>query len=138
MTAGYFVLNPSYKISLEAKYYFELGDYKKAYNLALKAYILDPYNRMAFTIKTQSKIAEQWQNFINDANNYFTKINQIANKKYVTQKDKEKIKIMLEILLDEYKLLKPSLLLPQSIKKEAKEKYLKARELYEKLFGKRN
>jgi len=39
--------------------------------LAKKAYILDPYNKMAFTVKTQAKIAQQWQHFINDANNFF-------------------------------------------------------------------
>ena len=89
---------------------------------------------MAFTIKIQSKIAKEWQNFINDANNFFDKIQQIANKKTITKKDKLKIKIMLEILLDEYKTLKPSLLIPKSLKNKAKQKYLKARELYEKLF----
>ncbi len=92
---------------------------------------------MAFSIKTQAKIAEQWQNFINDANNYFDKIEQIANKQNITKKDKERIKIMLEILLSEYKLLKPSMLIPESLKQKAKEKYLKARELYEKLFENR-
>ena len=89
---------------------------------------------MAFSIKTQAKIAQQWQNFINDTNNYFDKIEQIANKQNITKKDKERIKIMLEILLTEYKLLKPSMLIPESLKQEAEKKYLKARELYEKLF----
>ena len=121
-------------MSLEAKYYFEIGDYNKAYKLAKEAYILNPYNRMAFSIKTQSEIAKEWQNFINDSKNYFKKIEEIANKEKITDKDKKRIKIMLEILLDEYKSLKPSLLLPKDLKKKANENYLKARELYEKLF----
>jgi len=41
---------------------------------------------------------------------------------------------MLEILLSEYKTLPSSLLIPKYLKKEAKIQYLKARELYEKLF----
>ena len=123
-------------MSAEAKYYFEIGEYSKAYKLAKEAYILNPYNRMAFTIKTQSQIAKGWKQFIEDANNYFKEIEKIANKKNITQKDRLRIKIMLEILLDEYKTLKPSLLIPKYLKKEAKIQYLKARELYEKLFRK--
>ena len=91
---------------------------------------------MAFTIKTQSQIAKEWQNFINDANDFFDKIQKTANKQIITEKDKKRIKIMLEILIDEYKTLKPSLLIPKELKEKAKEKYLKARELYEKLFRK--
>jgi len=123
-------------LSIEAKYYYEIGNYKKAYNLAKKAYILNPYNRMAFTIKTQSKIAKSWQNFIDDFDKFFDKIQEIANKENITKKDKLRIKIMLEILISEYKTLKPSLLIPEKLKKEAKEKYQKARELYERLFKK--
>ena len=123
-------------LSLEARYYYEIGDYKKAYELAKRAYILNPYNRMAFTIKTQSKIALSWQNFIDDFDKFFDKIQEIANKENITKKDKLRIKIMLEILISEYKTLKPSLLIPEKLKKEAKEKYQKARELYERLFKK--
>jgi len=90
---------------------------------------------MAFTIKIQSQIAKEWQNFINDADEFFDKIQKTADKKVITEKDKKRIKIMLEILIDEYKTLKPSLLLPKELKEKAKEKYLKAKELYEKLFG---
>ncbi len=89
---------------------------------------------MAFTLKTQSSIAKEWQNFINDADNYFKEIEKIASKEYVSKKDKLRVKMMLEVLMDEYKTLKPSLLLPENIKKEAREKYLKAKKLYEKLF----
>ena len=113
-----------------------MGEYDTAYKLASKAYTLDPYNRMAFTIKTQSQIAKEWHRFINDADNFFDKIQKIANKKNITKKDKLRIKIMLEILLSEYKTLKPSLLIPEKLKKEAQIQYKRAKELYEKLFGK--
>jgi len=130
----YFYFNPSYRLSLEARYYFEIGNFKKAYNLAHEAYIIDPYNRMAFTIETQSKIANEWTTFIEDSDRYFKKIEQIANKSIVTKKDKLRIKMMLEILLDEYKILKPSLLLPEDLKEKAKKRYEKVKRLYEKLF----
>jgi len=131
------MLNNSYRLSMEAKYFFETGDYKKAEILAKKAYILDPYNRMAFSVYTQSKIAYEWQNYINDSIRYFKRIEQIANKNNITKQDKEKVKIMLEIIIDEYKTLKPSILLPEYLKTKAKEMYMKGKKLYEKVFGKR-
>lgn len=131
------MLNDSYRLSIEAKYFFETGDYKKAETLAKKAYILDPYNRMAFSVYTQSKIAKEWQNYINDATNYFKKIEQIANKDKITQKDKQKVKIMLEIIIDEYKTLTPSRLLPETLKTKAKELYEKGKKLYAEVFTKR-
>ena len=121
-------------MSMESKYFFEIGEYKKAYNLAKKAYTLNPYNRMAFSLKTQSKIAREWQHFINDANDFFKKTEEIADKENITKKDKLRIKIMLEILIGEYKTLTPSLLLPKELKKQANKKYIKAKKLYEQLF----
>jgi hypothetical protein len=93
---------------------------------------------MAFTIMTQSKIAKDWVRFIQDSDRYFKEIEKIANKPIITKKDRLKIKIMLEILLGEYKILKPSLLLPESLKEEAKKRYEKVKKLYEKLFRKRS
>ena len=93
---------------------------------------------MAFTILVQSKIAQEWVRFIKDSDRYLKEIEKIANKPEITPKDKLKIKIMLEILLGEYKTLKPSLLLPEELKQEAKKRYEKVKRLYEELFGKRS
>ena len=133
----YFSFNKSYILSLEAKYYFEVEEFDKAYKKAKEAYILDPYNKMAFSIYTQSQIAKEWQNFINDAKEYFKKIEEIANKENITKKDKLKIKMMLEILMDEYKNLTPSLLISESLKERAKKEYLKAKKIYEEVFNQR-
>jgi tetratricopeptide (TPR) repeat protein len=121
---------------LEAKYYFEMGDYTKAEKLAKEAYLLDPYNRMAFSILTQSKIAKSWENFNKDFEKYFKRIKEISNKEVISDKDKERIKIMLEILLDEHKNLKPSLLLPKKLKEKTKQNYEKVKEIYERVFKK--
>jgi tetratricopeptide (TPR) repeat protein len=131
------MLNDSYRLSMEAKYFFETCDYKKAETLAKKAYILDPYNRMAFSVYTQSKIAKQWQNYINDAIKYFKEIKQIANKDKITQKDKEKIKIMLEIIIEEYNTLPPSNFLPKNLKIKSRELHEKGKKLYVEVFEKR-
>ena len=111
-----------------------MGDYDKAYIKAKKAYLLDPYNRMAFTIYTQSQIAKEWKRFLIDSDKYFKIIEKIANKPNITDKEKLKVKIMLEILIDEYKNLKPSLLISDELKQNAKKEYLKAKEIYEKVY----
>jgi len=93
---------------------------------------------MAFTVYTQSKIAKEWVTFLNDAHKYFKEIEKIANKPNLTQKERQKVKIMLEILLDEYKNLKPSLLISEELKQKAKLQYEKAKKIYEKVFAKRD
>ena len=93
---------------------------------------------MAFSVYTQSQIAKEWQNFINDAKKYFKEIEKIANKENITKKDKLKIKMILEILMDEYKNLKPSLLISKNLKEKAKKEYLKAKKIYEEVFNKGN
>ncbi len=132
------MLNDSYRLSLEARYYFENGEYNKAYEKSKKAYLLDPYNRMAFTVYTQSQIAKEWQNFLSDADKYFKKIEEIANKDHLNDKERQRVKIMLEILLDEYRNLKPSLLISDDLKNKAKLQYKKAKKIYEKVFAKRD
>jgi len=132
------MLNTSYRLSLEAKYFFQKGDYKKAEVLAKEAYNLEPYNRMAFSIYTQSKIAKEWQNYIDYSEKYFKRIEEIANQDTISKKDKEKIKIMLEIIIDGHKTLKPSLLLPKELKEKADKIYLKGKKLYEQVFTKRD
>jgi len=132
------MLNTSYRLSLEAKYFFEAGDYNKAEILAKEAYQLEPYNKMAFTVYTQAKIAKEWQNYINDSKKYFQKIEEIANQDTITKQDKERIKIMLEIIIDGHKILKPSLLLPKELKEKADKIYLKGKKLYEQVFAKRD
>ena len=134
----YFSFNKSYRLSLEARYYFEVEEFDKAYKKAKEACILDPYNKMAFSVYTQSQIAKEWRNFINDTKEYFKKIEEISNKENITKKDKLKIKMMLEILIDEYENLKPSLLLSKSLKEKAKKEYLKVKRVYEAVFNKRS
>ena len=64
----YFNSNSSYKDSIEARIYYFLGNYKKAYELAKKAYEKDSYNKMANTVLTQSKIAIDYEKYIQQGN----------------------------------------------------------------------
>ena len=117
----YYFLNDSYRYSLEAKAYYELGEYEKAQKLANKAYNLDKYNRMAFTIITQSKIAKMWVDYIKNSKEYFMQIESISNKENISKADKIRIKMMLEIIIGEYETLQHSKLLDKDAKGDTKE-----------------
>jgi len=133
----YYAFNKSYRIALEAKIYYELKDYSKAEELAQESYKLDKYNRLAFTILTQSKIAKIWKIYIKESNEYLMEINSIANKDIITNADKIKIKMMLEIIIGEYKNLPKSKLLNEELKEKAKNNYIKAVKLYNGIFKRR-
>ena len=132
----YYFLNDSYRYSLEAKAYYEMGNYSQSYKLAKKAYDLNKYNKMAFTIVTQSKIAKIWKTFNKESEDYFMKINDISNKETITNVDKIRIKMMLEIIMGQYKDLPHSKLLNKELENQAEIKYKKAKELYDGIFKK--
>ena len=134
----FYFFNDSYRYSIEAKAYFSIGEYQKAEELAEKAYQLDKYNRMAFTILTQSKIAKQWKQYIQTSKEYFFNIESISNKEKITNADKIRVKMMLELIIGEYKFLKHSKLLDKKLEEEAEKQYKKGKELYNGIFKKRD
>jgi len=116
---GYFLVNPSYQKSIQAKYYYEMGEYKEAYTLANEAFSLDVYNRMASTVMAQSKTSLRYVKYIDMAKEYIVKINAIAKHESITDADKAKIKIMSEIVIDSYVKLAPSVITDTDLVKEA-------------------
>ncbi|MEN8304115.1 MAG: hypothetical protein ABFQ64_08585 [Campylobacterota bacterium] len=116
---GYFLANPSYQKSIQAKYYFEMGEYDEAYTLANEAFSLDVYNRMASTVMAQSKTSLRYVKFIDMAKEYMVKINEIAKHESITDADKAKIKVMSEIVIDSYVKLAPSVITDTELVKEA-------------------
>lgn len=116
---GYFLVNPSYQKSFQAKYYYEMGDYNEAYTLANEAFSLDVYNRMASTVMAQSKNSLRYVKYIDMAKEYMVKINEIAKHESITDADKAKIKIMSEIVIDSYVKLAPSVITDKELVKEA-------------------
>ena len=129
----YFILNPSYQKSLEAKYYFETGSYKEAYLIASEAFSIDIYNRMASTIMAQSKTSLKYVKYNNTAKSYMKKINSIANKNAISDADKAKIKIMCEIMIDSYIKLAPSVITDKDLVQETKNYYENFEKLLEKV-----
>lgn len=128
----YFFLHPSYEKSLEAKYYYETGEYEKAYKVANEAFSLDVYNRMASTVMAQSKTAMKYKKYIQEAKKYMQEINAIASKPNITDADRAKIKMMSQIVVDSYIKLAPSVITDKALVKEA-EKY---HDTFEKLLEK--
>ena len=117
--AVYFIINPSYQKSIQAKYYFEMAEYKEAYSLANEAFSLDVYNRMASTIMAQSKTSLLYVDYIEQAKQYMLEINNIAKKEEISTADRARIKIMSEIVVDSYVKLAPSIITDKELVQNA-------------------
>ena len=134
----YFLFTPTYQKSIEARIFYLLGEYKDAYNLSKEAYDLENYNKMAFTVMTQSKIAMKYKKYIDDSSDYFQKIELISAKDRFSKEDKARVKMMCEIMIDEYKKLIPTKLTSKNLIDDAKKSYEKFKSLYDELFLKEN
>ena len=128
----YFFINPSYERSLEAKFYYETGMYEKAYKLAKEAFELDPYNKMAVTIMTQSQYALRYVRYIQNAKKYIRQIEQMLQDGEVDDKKRAKIRTIASIMVESYKKLAPSVVVDKTLIKEAKSYYEQFSRLLEK------
>jgi len=129
----FFLINPSYKISIEAKYHYELGEYKEAYELAQEAFSIDLYNRMASTVMAQSKISLKYVSYIDLANKYMKTINEIATHKDISDADKAKIRTICEIMLGTYLKLTPSIITDKELVDKVASYNKKFENLHEKV-----
>jgi len=118
--ALYFLLNPSYEKSIEAKYYYEIGEYKEAYSLANEAFSMDVYNRMASTIMAQSKTSLKYVAYIKQAKDYLSQINEIAKHDSISNAERARMKLMSEIMLGSYVKLAPSIITDSKLVLDAK------------------
>jgi len=130
---GYVLINPSYQKSIQAKYYYELGEYKEAYTLANEAFSMDVYNRMASTVMAQSKTSLKYVKYIEMSKEYMQKINEIANSGSITDADKAKIRIMSKIVIDSYVKLAPSVITDEDLVKDAASYHKNFEQLLEKV-----
>lgn len=129
----YFIVNPSYEKSLRAKYYYEVGDYAEAYNLAKEAFSIDLYNRMAATIMAQSQISLKYVAYIQEAKEYMKSIDAIAKHEQISDADRAKIKMMCSIMVDAYVKLAPSVITDEGLVQEAASYHAKFEKLLEKV-----
>lgn len=130
----FFSFNSSYKDSFQARVYYFLGNYEEAYTYAKSAYAQDEYNKMAFTVLTQSKIAKSYEKYILEGNKYLKKIDEISAKNIFADADKIRIKMMCEVMIDSYSSLVPTKLTDKQLRKNAQMVYEKFKKLYAELF----
>ena len=129
----YFLVNSSYQQSLEAKYYYTMGDYKHAYSLANEAFSLNKYNRMASTIMAQSNTSVKYQDYIEQAKTYLSKINKMAAQETLSDADRARIKMMSQIVVDSYSKLAASVVTDKALVNEAKKYHDNFEKLLEKV-----
>lgn len=129
----YFLFNPSYERSIEAKYYYEMGEYEEAYRLANEAFAMDIYNRMAATIMAQSKTSMKYVAFIEQAKGFMREINAMAENENIESAQRAKIKMMAEVVTSSYKKLAPSIITDKALVDEAASYNAKFEQLLEKI-----
>ena len=124
----FFYSDNSYKLALEAKFYYESKEYEKAINLSQKALDLDAYNKMAATTLNQSKAAMKFSSYIKNGKEYLDRIKKMSQNG-VSKADNERIKMMCDVMIDDFESLRNSALLDEELKSEA----LKMKEAFAKL-----
>lgn len=124
----FFYSDNSYKLALEAKFYYESKEYEKALNLSQKALDLDAYNKMATTTLNQSKAAMKFSSYIKNGKEYLERIKKMSQNG-VSKADNERIKMMCDVMIEDFESLKNSALLDEELKSEA----LKMKEAFAKL-----
>lgn len=130
----YFASNSSYKNSLQARVYYFLGNYESAYTLAKESYDEDNYNKMAFTVMVQSKIAKNFTAYIQEGNDYLKKIDEISSKTNFTEADRVRVKMMCQIMIDSFDDLVPTKLTDVELVENSKKMHKKFKQLFEELF----
>lgn len=128
-------LNPSYQKSITAKYELYSGNYKDAYREAREAAVLDPYNKMAISVINQSGSALEYERYIKDAKTYLNDIVTIANSKSINADDRFMARLICEVMIDRFDLLRQRKYTPDTeLYNEAKDYYEKFKEIYKKAF----
>ena len=115
-------------LALEAKFLYENKEYEKALNLSQKALDIDIYNKMANTILNQSKAAMKFSSYIKNGKEYLERIKKMSQSS-VSKADSERIKMMCDVMIEDFDDLKNSALLDNELKNEA----LNTKEIFVKL-----
>lgn len=130
----YFSTNSSYSLASEAKAFYDLGKYDEAIELAEIAYKKDNYNRMAFTVITQSKEHKKWLKFIKESKEFLQKATDISNQRVITRGDRYEMKIMAELVMEEYlKLAKEDPLIKEDVREKADHLHKQFKKIYYEL-----
>ncbi len=129
----YFAFNPSYQKSLEAKFYYSLGNYDKAYLLSSEAYEMEPYNRMARSVMVHSKYALRYVNYNIEAEKYLSSIRAYADQEKISLYEQRRMKMMCEIMIEKHEKMQPTILIDKALVEESRKNYEKFVKLHERL-----
>ena len=124
----FFYSDNSYKLALEAKFLYKNKEYEKALNLSQKALDIDIYNKMANTVLNQSKAAIKFSSYIKNGKEYLERIKKMSQSS-ISKADSERIKMMCDVMIEDFESLRNSALLDDELKSEA----LKMKEAFAKL-----
>ncbi len=113
------------------------GEYAEARVMAKEAFDLDPYNRMAISILSQSKISAEMADYVRDGKQYLAKIEKITKKKGFSRQDRVKIKMMCEVMIGRYVKLNPTVLTDRDLYAACTKTYQNFKKIYEELFPKK-
>lgn len=127
------VFNPSYQKSLEARFYYTIGDYNKAYQSAKEAFEIDQYNRMASTVMTQSKTALKFVHYNADAKRYTMKIKEMADDGNLSAENRAKIRMMSKVMVDSYNRISPTVVTDEKLIEESKKYYQGFKNLHDEM-----
>ncbi len=130
----YIIFDESYQKSLEARFFYVLKDYNSSYKLAKESYELDKYNKMAFTILTQSQNSLKYIDYINEGSSYLKDIESFIKKTHIDKADNIRIKFRCEIMIDSYKALPKSDLIDDELIKQAKAIHERFIKMYQELY----
>ncbi len=130
---AYFAFNPSYQLSLEAKFYYSVGDYEKAHVLSSEAYEMEPYNRMARSVMVQSKYALRYVHYNAEAKEYLEQIRSYSKQEKISLSEQMRIKMMCDIMIDKHEKMQPTILIDKALVDEAQKHYEQFVKLHEDL-----
>ncbi len=130
---AYFAFNPSYQKSLEAKLYYSLGNYEKAYQLSSEAFAQEPYNRMANSVMVQSKYALRYVDYNKEAKQYLSIIRSYAGQDKISLAEQMRIKMMCDIMIEKHEKMQPTKLIDKDLVIESEKYYEQFVKLHERL-----
>lgn len=130
---AYFAFNPSYQKSLEAKLYYSLGNYDKAYQLSSEAFEQEPYNRMARSVMVHSKYALRYVNYNREAKQYLSIIRTYADQEKITLAEQMRIKMMCDIMIEKHEKMQPTILIDEALVIESQKYYEQFVKLHERI-----
>ena len=130
---SYFAFNPSYEKSIEAKLYYSIGNYEKAYTLSSEAFELEPYNRMANSVMVQSQYALRYVNYNNEAKQYLSIIRTYADQEKITLAEQMRIKMMCDIMIEKHEKMQPTILIDEALVIESQKYYEQFVKLHERI-----